>query len=173
MKKILILFISLFIYFFTLPLYAEEAVLEATCVKGGEFGNQVVIKLSRNYRYGKLIIKRTNANADHSRDLTSFQGGNYRLDLSSHGGITGYVLEYSPKDGTTMTTTSGTLTCGDASPSSTEVPQTDPTTMKVPSTETPSTEAPPAEPPAIETPEPSQDPLSTPESNPVEDNEGY
>lgn len=144
--KIRFIFFTFFVFVLTspsLPLLAEEVVLESNCAGGGEFGNIVTFKFSRNYRYGKLTIKRSAANSDYTRDLSEFQGGNYRLDLNPRGGITGYALEYGPKDSDQMSSLQNSLSCSKAT---------------APAEATKPTITPPPPPPPSSEPEPTPEP---------------
>jgi len=123
-------FLLLFVFVSPNSLHAEAAVLEVTCEAGGEFGNIVMLKISRDYKFGKLTVKRSAANSDYVRDLTEFKGGNYRLDLNPRGGITGYSLEYGAIDSDQLQTSSASITCPDASPTTVATPPVTPPAKK-------------------------------------------
>ncbi len=106
MKYFIILTLS--ILFFTSAAQANP-VESAQCTAGGEYGNNVNIKLDRSFDYGNLTIKRQKAN--YVRDLSTFNGGNYRLDLASQGGITGFTVSYKQKDATEFQIHDGQLDC--------------------------------------------------------------
>ena len=108
MKYFIIL--TLFFLLFTSTAYANP-VESAQCTAGGEYGNNVNIKLNRDFDYSNLTIKRQNENANYVRDLSTFTGGNYRLDLASQGGITGFTVSYRQKDATEFQTYDGQLDC--------------------------------------------------------------
>lgn len=133
MKILTLLLISAF-FILPLPVAASDPVVEINCQPGGEYGNIINLKLSKDSHYGTLIIKRKNANADHSRDLSGFSGGNYKLDLSTRGGITGYAIEYATKDSTEMVTAEGSITCAALDTIPTDV--SEPPTVPPPSTTT-------------------------------------
>lgn len=119
LNKFFLLFLLLL--FLPFSLRAEEPVLETSCETGGEFGNVITLKFSKEFRFGKLIIKRTAENSDYSRDLSEFKGGNYRLDLNPRGGITGYSIEYGAKEGDQLSIASGTFSCSTPTAQPTEV----------------------------------------------------
>ena len=128
-------------------------VVSAVCEGGGVYGHVVAIKLSPAYKYGKLTIKRANAGADYVRDLSTFTGGTYKLDLAPKGGITGFTLEYSEKDASTFTTEEGTLTCGAPAPQAPAPVTPEPTTQPAtPAPTTEKTEEAPVTPPSTSTP---------------------
>lgn len=100
---------------------AGQPVLKSICEAGGEYGNIIRITLSRDYVYGKLLIQRTAPNSIYTRDLADFKGGTYWVDISSRGGIKGYILEYASKtEEATLQKAEGVLKCLSSLPSGQE-----------------------------------------------------
>ena len=149
MKTFLLsLFLLGFSTAFVSELFSADPVLETSCQPGGEFGNIVTIKLSKDFRYGKLTVKRTLPGSDLTKDISTFVGGDYRLDLATKAGINGYTVEYAAKDpAAALTTAEGVISCGAMvpAPSSEPVPPVDPSPSPVPSPT-----------PPLPTPEPQQ-----------------
>lgn len=105
----------------TIPmgLHAEDipnVVESVACTPGGEFGNMIHLKLSKQYKYGQLTIKRSATGSDYTRNLTSFQGGNYNIDLASKGGISGLSLEYGFKSAAELQALEKAINCGPQAP---------------------------------------------------------
>lgn len=93
---------------------AANPVEEVQCEAGGEFGQVITLKLSKEYEYEQLTIKRQGATADYTRTLAGFKGGNYRLDLAARGGISGYEITFKPKTESVSQAASGSLPCDSA-----------------------------------------------------------
>ncbi|MBI4412639.1 MAG: hypothetical protein HY541_09175 [Deltaproteobacteria bacterium] len=158
-----LLLFCLILLLFSPVLKGAEPVLETRCETGGEFGNIVTLNLSKDFRYGKLTIKRTLTGSDLTRDVGTFVGGDYRLDIAAKGGITGYSLEYAAKDpAAAFATTEGTLTCV-SSPVST-TPETIPASEPPPAPIAPTV---PSSPP-VSSPEPAQKAPVAPVTAPTE-----
>ncbi|OVE82061.1 hypothetical protein BVY03_02075 [bacterium K02(2017)] len=87
-------FIMLLVFLMMPQLSRANPIETITCEMGGEFGRLVTLKLKRNTSFGKLTIYRQHENAEYLRDLSTFKGGSYKLDLSPRGGIKGLKIEY-------------------------------------------------------------------------------
>lgn len=89
--------VFIFVLFLGFPILAtanDNPILNQSCASGGEYGFDFQLNLSRDFNYSKLEVLRKNPGSNYVRDLSSFQGGNYRLDLAAHGGIEGYRITY-------------------------------------------------------------------------------
>jgi hypothetical protein len=106
-RILLVVFIALV---FATNVYANP-VEKAQCTPGGEYGNDVRITMDHKFEYGQLVIKRQNEGKDYTRNIETFKGGTYRLDLGSQGGITGYSVTYKNSGDEGYLTAEGTMTC--------------------------------------------------------------
>jgi hypothetical protein len=81
------------------------------CNPGSEHGYSVIFQMSRKHEYQNLIIHRKNQGTDYKRDLVGYKGGKYRLDLTAHGGITGYTVIYKGRDDADFVSHQGIISC--------------------------------------------------------------
>jgi hypothetical protein len=112
-KYILGTLATLILLGFGAVLYASDPVTNVSCTSGGEFGNVITLNFDRAFAYKTLTIKRSNPNSDYQKNLSVFNGGTYRLDLASRGGVKGFSVEYCAKDDSCETpqTAEGELNC--------------------------------------------------------------
>lgn len=105
-----LLLVTFFLVLMSSVAFADPVEL-IQCEPGGEFGNLLNIKLSRDYEYGQMVIKRKKAATDFIRDLTKFKGGNYRLDLAAKGSFEGLTLQYRKKGETEFLVVQASIDC--------------------------------------------------------------
>lgn len=90
---------------------SENPIESLVCEAGSEHGFNIHFKLKRNLQFGELKIKRQKATSDYTKDLSHFNGGNYRLDLNPKGGFNGYSLQYRPINSQNWLTAQGNIDC--------------------------------------------------------------
>ena len=101
--------------FFSQTILANESpVVSTLCESGGEFGTHVQVKLKTGFEYKKLIIHRLPEGADYQRDLSSFRGGRYNLDLNKRQGIQGFSIEFKKSEDLEYEVFKGSFSCQDA-----------------------------------------------------------
>lgn len=92
MKKKLFIVLAFLV---CLPIFSFANPVEKTeCSAGEEFAKHLLIYFKRGYFYGDLIIHRKAENSDYKRNLSTFKGGRYRLNLAERGGITGLTIQF-------------------------------------------------------------------------------
>lgn len=128
-RILLIIFIALV---FATNVWANPVEL-AQCTPGGEYGNDIRITMDHKFEYGQLVIKRQNEGKDYTRNIETFKGGTYRLDLGSQGGVTGYSVTYKMPEDEGYRTAEGNLDCVAGV---TTTPVAEATTIETPKTET-------------------------------------
>ncbi|MBX7149067.1 hypothetical protein K1X76_08265 [bacterium] len=96
--------------------WAEGPVEKVACDPAkDDSGYHLEFKLSKDYEYGSLTIKRTGdgkKEANYMKDLSAFKGGMYVLDVAAKGNVSGYALENKENGSSFLKRTEATITCG-------------------------------------------------------------